>query len=95
MLMAHVEETKKEDEEVWFLDSSCSNHMCGERDWFVYFDKNFSKNVKLGDDRIMMVKGIGSIRLQINGSVQLITSVYFVHGLKSNLLNVSQLQEKG
>lgn len=59
------------------------------------FDKNFSKNVKLGNDRIMMVKRNGSIRLQINGSVQLITSVYFVHGLKSNLLNVSQLQEKG
>lgn len=69
--------------------------MCGERDWLVYFDKNLSKNVKLGDDRIMMVKGNGSIQLQINGSVQLITSVYFVPGLKSNLLNVSQLQEKG
>ena len=95
LLMAHVEEIKKEDEEVWFLDSGCSNHMCGERDWFVDLDKSFSQNVKLGDDRRMMVKGRGSIRLQINGSVQLITSVYFVPGLKSNLLSVGQLQEKG
>lgn len=55
------EEITKENEEVWFLDFSCSIYMCGERDWLVYFDKNLSKNVKFGDDRIMMVKGNGSI----------------------------------
>lgn len=94
LLMARVEEMKSEEEHIWFLDSGCSNHMSGMREWFFYFDNQFSQNVKLGDDRRMMVEEKGSIRLQINGTTQVITSVYFVPGLKNNLLSVGQLQQK-
>ncbi|XP_013632422.1 PREDICTED: uncharacterized protein LOC106337863 [Brassica oleracea var. oleracea] len=43
----------------------------------------------------MQVEGKGNLRLEINGVIQVITAVYFVTGLKNNLLSVGQLQQKG
>ena len=48
LLMAQVETEAKM---AWYLDSGCSNHMCGTRDWFAEFDTKFRQQVKLGDDR--------------------------------------------
>ena len=95
LLMAHVDTVEESQEHIWFLDSGCSNHMCGTREWFVEFENDFSQSVKLGDDRRMMVEGRGSLRLEINGIITVITSVYYVPGLKNNLFSVGQLQEKG
>lgn len=86
--MAHIEMKGEEEEQMWFLDSGCSNHMCGVKEWFLELDENFRQSVKLRDDRKLSVEGKGNLRLRINGSVQTITSVYFVPGLKSNLLSV-------
>ncbi|CAA7040784.1 unnamed protein product [Microthlaspi erraticum] len=80
LLMAHIDMVRGEEEHVWLLDSCCSNHMCGTKEWFIELDSNFRQNVKLGDDRRMMVEGKGSLRLEINGHVHLISSVYFVPG---------------
>ena len=32
LLMAYVEDTKVNREELWYLDSGCSNHMCGKKE---------------------------------------------------------------
>lgn len=80
---------------MWYLDSGCSNHMCGAKEWFINIDTSFHQHVKLGDNRRMEVEGRGNMRLEIDGLVQVITSVYFVPGLKNNLMSVGQLQEKG
>lgn len=95
LLMAYTELNKAEDEHVWFLDSGCSNHMCGHKAWFTEFDHRFRQNVKLGDNRRMVVEGKGNLLLKINGLIQVISSVYYVPGLKNNLLSVGQLQQKG
>ncbi|XP_047320823.1 uncharacterized protein LOC124924882 [Impatiens glandulifera] len=34
----------------WFLDSICSNHMCGELHWFTHLDTKFNHSVKMGND---------------------------------------------
>jgi len=34
LLMSYVENKHWEKEEVWFFDSSCSNHMSGNKEWF-------------------------------------------------------------
>ncbi|KAG7589391.1 Zinc finger CCHC-type [Arabidopsis suecica] len=94
LLMAQVNLAKAE-EHVWYLDSGCSNHMCGTKEWFIDFDDTFRQHVKLGDDRRMLVEGKGNLRLEINGITQVISSVYFVPGLEHNLLSVGQLQQKG
>ena len=69
---------------MWFLDSGCSNHMCGKRELFSQFDNNFKEKVKLGIDMSLTVQGKGNIRMEINRIVQVITEVFFVPELKNN-----------
>lgn len=95
LLMSYVKMNNSSRENVWFLDSGCSNHMCGTKEWFTDLDEGFRQSVRLGDNSRMMVTGKGNIRLQVNGLTQVITSVYFVPELKNNLLSIGQLQERG
>ncbi|CAJ2656475.1 unnamed protein product [Trifolium pratense] len=80
--------------ELWFLDSGCSNHMVGNKNWLFDFDDTFKDSVKLGDDSKMAVEGKGNLKLYIKGFVQTLTSVYYLPGLKNNLLSIGQLQQK-
>jgi len=82
-------------DEVWFLDSSCSNHMTRNKEWFFEFKEGLCKTVKHGNNTTMIVVGKGSIRVRVNGFTQAISDVYFVLELKNNLLSLGQLQEKG
>lgn len=95
LLMAHVELIGTKSEEVWFLDSGCSNHMTGNKTWFVNMEHDFNRTVKLGNDMRMAVVGKGSVRVQVDGITQMISYVYYVPELKNNLLSIGQLQEKG
>jgi hypothetical protein len=95
--MSVLRQTKAKTEDkrgIWFLDSACSNHMTCSKDWFVNLDETYTHTVKLGNDLRLEVKGIGDIRLEVEGILQLITRVYFVPALTSNLLSMGQLQEK-
>ncbi|CAJ2635927.1 unnamed protein product [Trifolium pratense] len=95
LLMSRTsQESKVNAIEPWYLDSGCSNHMIGHQDWFIDFDDSYRDSVKLGDDSRMAVMGKGSVRLKINNLVHVITNVYFVPGLKTNLISIGQLQQK-
>nr|GEV97268.1 copia-type polyprotein [Tanacetum cinerariifolium] len=80
---------------LWFLDSGCSNHMCGNKERFVDLDQNFSTTVKLGNNTRIIVEGKGNMKMFLNGATYVITDVYFVPELKNNLLSIGQLQQKG
>lgn len=95
LLMACIDMNKVNGEDMWFLDSGCSNHMCGKKEYFSDFDESFRVSVKLGNNSSMVVMGKGNVRLQINGRAQIITGVFYVPDLKNNLLSIGQLQEKG
>ncbi|KAK2442007.1 putative mitochondrial protein [Trifolium repens] len=95
LLMAQHNSNTSAKDEVWFLDSGCSNHMIGNKEWLFNFDDSVREFVKLGDDSRMEIKGKGNIKLCINGLIQVITEVYYIPGLKNNLLSIGQLQEKG
>ena len=95
LLMASMENKESDKEEAWFIDSGCSNHMCGKKEVFSDLDENFSETVKLGNNSSMAVKGKGNVRFQLNGISHIITSVFYVPELKNNLLSIGQLQEKG
>ena len=47
--------------------------------------------IKLGDNSKMIVVG----KMFVNGFIQIITNVFYVPGLKNNLLSMGQLTEKG
>ena len=81
-------------DEVWFLDSGCSNHMIGTKDWLFDFDSEFRESVKLGDDSKMPVMGRGNLKLLIGGIIQVITNVYYLPRLRNNFLSIGQLQQK-
>lgn len=95
LLMSYVELNHAQREAVWFLDSGCSNHMSGNKEWFSDLDVQFRQTVKLGNNSRMAVMGKGNIRMQVNGFTQVISEVYYIPELKNNLLSMGQLQEKG
>lgn len=66
--MAYVGLHNSRRQEVWFLDSGCSNHMSGNKQWFLNLDETFRQVVKLGNNSKIAVMGKGSIRLQVNGA---------------------------
>ncbi|KAJ1429972.1 Zinc finger, CCHC-type [Sesbania bispinosa] len=61
LLMTFVDckEGKKDE---WFLDSGCSNHMSGNKEWFSELDENFRHKVKLGNDTRIAVMGKGQLQ---------------------------------
>nr|KYP44585.1 Retrovirus-related Pol polyprotein from transposon TNT 1-94 [Cajanus cajan] len=96
LLMAQLSsDGKSNPQDMWFIDSGCSNHMTGRKDWFSSFDFSFSDEVKLGNNYSPKVAGKGTVKLLINGVVHLVRDVFYVPELKNNLFSVGQLQEKG
>lgn len=69
--------------------------MCSDKNLFTDLNENFRRMVSLGNNTKMNVLGKGNVRLQVNGLTRIVSEVYFVPELKSKLLNLGQLQEKG
>jgi hypothetical protein len=91
LLMSCMELYKARREDAWFLDSGCSNHMCGDRTIFSELDEKFQHSVKLGNNTKMDVMGKGSVKLLLNGVNHVITKVYYIPDLRNNLLSIGQL----
>ena len=95
LLMSYVEENKAKRRDAWFLDSRCSNHMCGDITKFSKIDDIFRQLVRLGNNIRMNVIGKESVKLHLNGINFMVIERYFVPELKNNLLSIGQFQEKG
>jgi hypothetical protein len=95
LLMALVDHEEINTEHTWYLDSGCSNHMCGDKTLFSELDNSFTESVKLGNNSKLGVQGKGRIRFEVRGIVFVIPEVFYVPDLKNNLLSLGQLQEKG
>uniref|UniRef100_A0A251VEZ8 Putative zinc finger, CCHC-type n=1 Tax=Helianthus annuus TaxID=4232 RepID=A0A251VEZ8_HELAN len=92
-MIFNMEETVNKD--CWYLDSGCSNHMTGNKDLFVRMDDSLKKEVRTGDDKRLEVLGSGEVEIKIRGLNKRIPNVFYVKGLKHNLLSVGQLVQKG
>jgi len=67
--MAHDELNNAKREGAWFLDLGCSNHMSGNKQWFVDFNEQFWHSVKLGNNSRKLVMGRGNIKIEIRGII--------------------------
>lgn len=89
---------KKEElhQSLWYLDTGCNNHMCGDKSMFSELDESFRSAVTFGDNSKVSVMGQGNVNVYTKqNSNQIISNVFFVPELKTNLLSVGQFQEKG
>ncbi|CAL2269941.1 unnamed protein product [Prunus armeniaca] len=48
-------------EDVWYIDSGCSNHMTGKEDLLVDIDKNMTAKVEMGTGQLVEVNGKGNL----------------------------------
>jgi hypothetical protein len=82
--------------DIWYLDSGCSNHMTGNIELFSSLDESVQTKVTLGTYIQVIVLGKGSINiLTKQGEQKVMPDVYYVSGLKHNLMSTGQLLQKG
>ncbi|KAL4573696.1 hypothetical protein LXL04_020511 [Taraxacum kok-saghyz] len=92
-MILSTQETQFND--IWYVDSGCSNHMTANRGIFISMDESQRREVRTGDDTSLSVNGIGDIMVDTSTGKKRIPDVYFILGLKHNLLSVGQLRQKG
>ena len=91
-LTSNVPEASLQD--VWFVDSACSNHMTGNKKAFVEME-SFQSEVRTGDNNKLQVKGKGDILVETKQGMKRISNVFYVPDLKHNLLSVNNFFRRG
>ncbi|GJZ99828.1 zinc finger, CCHC-type containing protein [Tanacetum coccineum] len=77
-------------------DNGASNHMTGVREHFKDLDEDVSGKVRFGDGSYIEMKGKDSIVIECDDKKQrIISQVYYIPDLKSNLLSLGQFTEIG
>jgi len=89
-------ETHTDKDNVWYLDNGASNHMSGNREYFMKIDEKITGKVRFGDDSRIDIKGKGSIVfISKDGKKKILADVYFIPDLKSNIISLGQATESG
>lgn len=88
LLMIQAETLESKREGVWSLDSSCSNHMSGNRTWFLFLDESFKQFRRLGNKTKMKVEGVTHI-------VTDVFYVFYVTELKKFFSSPGHFQKGG
>ncbi|XP_022007173.1 uncharacterized protein LOC110906331 [Helianthus annuus] len=92
-MIFNVEEVIKND--CWYLDSGCNNHMTGDKNLFISLNESERREVRTGDDKRLDVLGCGDVIIKVKGVGRRVQNVFYVEGLKHNLLSIGQLVQKG
>lgn len=84
------------DASIWYLDNGASNHMTGIKSHFKDVDESITRRVRFGDGSYVEIKGRGSILLGCRNQEQkIVSNVYYIPNLKSNILSLGQFTEIG
>ena len=81
---------------IWYLDNGASNHMSGNRLFFNELDETTLGKVRFGDDSRIDIRGKGSVRFLFKGGEKkILNNVYYIPGLRSNIISLGQATEVG
>jgi len=56
--------SKEDSANLWYLDTGCSNHMTGHREWFVSIDDKVKSKIKFAGNNFVTVEGIRKVMIQ-------------------------------
>ena len=95
-IMPEKYETNTGEEDLWYLDNGASNHMTGDKRYFSKLDDTVTGKVRFGDDSRIDIRGKGTISfVDLNGESRIMTDVYFIPELRSNIISPGQATEAG
>ena len=77
---------------LWYLDSGCSRHMTGNKGLFKTLFEGKIGTVTFGDGSKSMIKSIRTVDIP---GLPVFEDVWYVNGLKANLLSISQICDNG
>ena len=83
---------KARDSCLWYLDSGCSRHMTGNKGLFKTLVEGKIGTVTFGDGGKSVIRGIGTVDIP---GLPVFEDVWYVNGLKANLLSISQICDNG
>ncbi|XP_076918167.1 uncharacterized protein LOC143578479 [Bidens hawaiensis] len=85
-----------DEQDLWYLDNGASNHMTGNVSFFSELNKRVGGKVKFGDGSYVDICGKRSILLVgKTGKQQLLTDIYYIPSLQSNIISFGQATESG
>ena len=77
---------------LWYLDSGCSRHMIGNKGLFKTLFEGKIATVTFGDRSKSVIRGIGAVDIP---RLPVFEDVWYVDGLKANLLSINQICDNG
>ena len=77
---------------LWYLDSGCSRHMIGNKALFEKLFEGKIGTIMFRDGRKSVIKGIGTMDIP---RLLVFEDVWYVDGLKADLLSISQICDNG
>jgi hypothetical protein len=81
--------------DTWILDSGASRHLSGEFSLLHNVEKDESLTVHCADGMLLRSQSRGDALVNLKGFCIVIRNVFYVPGLKVNLLSVSQMVSTG
>ena len=92
----HLERVGADQMQQWYLDSSASNHMTGSKASFSELDDDVTGTVKFGGGSRMAIQESGTIIFKCqNGEHRTLIDVYYIPQLRSSIVSIGQLDERG
>ena len=96
LAQVHLRCVGADQEQLWYLNSSASIHMTGSNASFFELDDDVTGMVKFGDGSRVAIQGHGTIIFRCqNGEHRVLTDVYYIPQLRSSIISIGQLDERG
>lgn len=83
-------------ESKWVIDSCCSFHMTWRKELFTTLDQIATGIVRMANDIVETVKGIGSVKIvNEDDSMVILTKVRYIPEVRRNLISLGTLETLG